>query len=409
MGEKSIHYLKRIIQHLYFGKILSCADLSDELNKSVPLTSKMLNELIEEGWVSETGFAASTGGRRPVMYALVPDVKYIVAVAMDQLNTRIALLDLHNKYVSDIVKFELPLTNNPAALAVLVQKIDEFINNTGIPKDKLAGIGIGMPGFIDFVKGINYTFLPCEEESINAYISKRLELPVFIDNDSSVIALAELRFGAVRGKKDAMVINAAWGVGLGLILNGKLFRGHDGFAGEFSHIPLFENNKLCSCGKTGCLETEASLLVVIENVRKALAEGKLSSLKELPENHFELAWEVIADAAKNGDKLCVELLSQAAYTIGRGAAILIHILNPEIIILSGRGSLAGKIWLAPIQQALNEHCIPRLGANTEIQISSLGYHAELIGAAALVMEHYEKDVMTKSYSSTVVSNTFNNN
>jgi predicted NBD/HSP70 family sugar kinase len=195
-----------------------------------------------------------------------------------------------------------------------------------------------------------------------------------------------------------MVINAAWGVGLGLILNGKLFRGHDGFAGEFSHIPLFENRKLCSCGKTGCLETEASLLVVIENVRKALAEGKLSSLKELPQNHFELAWEVIADAAKKGDKLCVELLSQAAYTIGRGAAILIHILNPEIIILSGRGSLAGKIWLAPIQQALNEHCIPRLGANTEIEVSSLGSHAELIGAAALVMEHFDGSTMKKHFS-----------
>jgi predicted NBD/HSP70 family sugar kinase len=317
-------------------------------------------------------------------------------------------LDLHNKYVSDIAKFELPLANNPGALAVLVQKIGEFINNTGISKNKLAGIGIGMPGFIDFVKGINYTFLPCEEGSINAYISKRLELPVFIDNDSSVVALSELRFGAARGKKDAMVINAAWGIGLGLILNGKLFRGHDGFAGEFSHIPLFENRKLCSCGKTGCLETEASLLVVIENVRKELAEGKLSSLKELPQNHFELAWEVIADAAKKGDKLCVELLSKAAYTIGRGAAILIHILNPEIIILSGRGSLAGKIWLAPIQQALNEHCIPRLGANTEIQISSLGYHAELIGAAALVMEHFDGSTLKKHFSPAITVNTLNN-
>src|SRR5690349_5689519 len=251
MGEKSSTYLKKIIQHLYFGSMLSCADLSGELNKSVPLTAKMLNELIEEGWVAETGFAASTGGRRPVMYSIIPDVKYIVAVAMDQLNSRIALLDLHNKYVTDITKFELPLANNPDAVAVLVQKLEEFINNAGVSKSKLVGIGIGMPGFIDFVKGINYTFLPCEDESINTYISKRVGLPVFIDNDSSLVALAELRFGAARGKKDAMVINEAWGVGLGLILNGKLFRGHDGFAGEFSHIPLFDNHKLCSCGKTG--------------------------------------------------------------------------------------------------------------------------------------------------------------
>jgi len=404
MGEKSSTYFKKIIQHLYFRNTLSCAELSEEINKSVPLTAKMLNELIEEGWVIETGFAASTGGRRPVTYSLVHDVKYIVAVAMDQLNTRIALLDLQNKYVTDVFQFELPLANNTDALPILVKKIDEFINASGVSRDKLAGIGIGMPGFIDFIKGINYTFLPCEEESINAYISKHINLPVFIDNDSSLIALAELRFGAARGKSNAMVINTAWGVGLGLILNRKLFRGHDGFAGEFSHIPLFDNHRLCSCGKTGCLETEASLLVVIENVRQALREGKLSSLKELPQNHFELAWEAIADAAKKGDKLCVELLSEAAYTIGRGAAILIHILNPEIIILSGRGSLAGKIWLAPIQQALNEHCIPRLGANTEVRISSLGYHAELIGAAALVMEHFQTGMIKRHLSNENISN-----
>lgn len=409
MGEKSSTYFKKIIKHLYFGNALSCAELSEDINKSLPLTAKMLNELMEEGWVAETGFAASTGGRRPVMYSLVADVMYIVAVAMDQLNTRIALVDLHNKYVTNVDKFELPLANNPNALSLLTQKIDEFITTSGFPKNKLAGVGIGMPGFIDFVKGINYTFLQTEEGSINEYISKRLNLPVFIDNDSSLTALAELKFGAARGKKDAMVINAGWGVGLGLILNGELFRGHNGFAGEFSHIPLFDNHKLCSCGKTGCLETEASLLVIIENVRKAITDGKISLLKQLPENRFELAWEAITDAATKGDKLCVELLSQAAYTVGRGAAILIHILNPEVIIISGRGSLAGKIWLAPIQQALNEHCIPRLGANTEIQISAIGHHAELVGAAALVMEHFQGDFMRKDFAKEIASNTVNNN
>jgi predicted NBD/HSP70 family sugar kinase len=391
--EKNLLYKRRIVKHLYFGNMLSCADLSDKIRKSIPLTTKMLGKLMEEGIVTETGYAASTGGRRPVMYSLKQDVMYVVSVAMDQLVTQIAILDMQNRNVTEIELFELPLTKNPNAPAALAEKINEIITRSGIPKSKIAGIGIGMPGFVNAVKGINYTFLETEEYTISQYISAKVKLPAFIDNDSRLIALAELKFGAARDKKNALVINVGWGVGLGMILEGELFRGHDGFAGEFSHIPLFLNNKLCSCGKSGCLETETSLLIVIEKASKGLKSGKLSMLKEkeLSADHPEKAFQNIVAAAGKGDKFAVEILSEAGYNIGRGVAILIHLLNPEVVILSGRGSSAGKIWQAPIQQALNEHCIPRLSVNTEIEISALGYKAELTGAAALVMENYEKE------------------
>jgi predicted NBD/HSP70 family sugar kinase len=391
--EKNLLYKRRIVKHLYFGNMLSCADLSDKIHKSIPLTTKMLGKLMEEGMVTETGYAASTGGRRPVMYSLKQDVMYVVSVAMDQLVTQIAILDMQNRNVSDIELFELPLTKNPNAPATLAEKINEIITRSGIPKSKIAGVGIGMPGFVNAVKGINYTFLETEGYTISQYVSAKVKLPVFIDNDSRLIALAELKFGAARSRKNALVINVGWGVGLGMILEGELFRGHDGFAGEFSHIPLFLNNKLCSCGKSGCLETETSLLIVIEKASNGLRSGKLSMLKEkeLSADHPEKAFQNIVAAAGRGDKFAVEILSEAGYNIGRGVAILIHLLNPEAVILSGRGSSAGKIWQAPIQQALNEHCIPRLSENTEIEVSALGYTAELTGAAALVMENYEKE------------------
>jgi predicted NBD/HSP70 family sugar kinase len=391
--ERNILYKRRIVKHLYFGNMLSCSDLSDKIHKSIPLTTKMLGKLMEEGMVTETGYAASTGGRRPVMYSLKQDVMYVVSVAMDQLVTQIAILDMQNRNVTSVELFELPLTKNPDAPTALAEKINEIIVRSGIPKNKIAGIGIGMPGFVNAVKGINYTFLETEGVTISQYISAKVKLPVFIDNDSRLIALAELKFGAARQRKNALVINVGWGVGLGMILEGELFRGHDGFAGEFSHIPLFLNNKLCSCGKSGCLETETSLLVVIEKAGNGLKAGKLSMLKEkeLSADHPEKAFLNIVAAAGKGDKFAVEILSEAGYNIGRGVAILIHLLNPEVVILSGRGSSAGKIWQAPIQQALNEHCIPRLSVHTEIEISALGYNAELTGAAALVMENYEKE------------------
>ena len=395
MTEKNQLYRKKIIKHLYFSNMLSCADLSDKIHKSLPVTTKMLGKLIEEGWVTETGFAASTGGRRAVMYSLKPDVLYVVSVAMDQLITRIAILNMQNNQVTDTAFFELPLPKNPQALSTLTEKIDEVISRSGISKNNIAGVGIGMPGFVDALNGLNYTFLEPEQGTLTQYISSKIKLPVFIDNDSRLIALAELMFGLARSKKNAMVINVGWGVGLGMILNGELFRGNNGFAGEFSHIPLFLNNKLCSCGKSGCLETETSLLVVIEKANKGLKEGKISLLKELSVEHAEQAFQDIIKAAGKGDKFAVEILSESGYNIGRGVAILIHLLNPELVILSGRGSSAGKIWQAPIQQALNEHCIPRLALNTEIQISSLGYQAEITGAAALVMENFERSEWKK--------------
>jgi predicted NBD/HSP70 family sugar kinase len=322
---------------------------------------------------------------------------YVVAVAMDQLYTRIVIMDMQNRHVTDIEKFELHLNKNPQALSKLIDAIDLHIGKSGIQKEKIAGVGIGMPGFVDAKKGLNYSFLESGDKSLTQYMAEKIGVQVLIDNDSSLIALAELRFGAARNKKNAMVVNLGWGIGLGLILNGALFRGYNGFAGEFSHLPLFSNNKLCSCGKSGCLETEASLLVVVAKAVEGIRNGRLTMLKQLPTENFDEASQAVIAAAEKGDKFAVELLSEAGYNIGRGVAILIHLLNPEVIILSGRGSSAGKIWQAPIQQALNEHCIPRLAANTGIETSALGYNAELIGAAALVMDNYEKEGIKKNH------------
>jgi predicted NBD/HSP70 family sugar kinase len=323
---------------------------------------------------------------------------YIVSVAMDQFVTKIAIMDMQNNFVSAIEKIVLPLPDNPKALQILVEKIAVVISQSGIPKEKFVGVGIGMPGFVDVKKGINYSHLQLPgNKSITKFIGEKIGLPVFIDNDSSLIALAELRFGAARGEANAMVINIGWGVGLGLVLNGELYRGHEGFAGEFSHIPLFLNGKLCWCGKAGCLETETSLLLIIEKAREGISSGRLSKLSALPFEDPELACDDIIKAVQKDDQFAIELFSKAGYNIGKGVAILIHLLNPKKIILSGRGSSAGQIWQAPIQQALNEHCIQRLFQSTSIEISTLGNNAELIGAAALVMDNYERIPIHKGH------------
>lgn len=389
MSDKQTVYKIELKKHLYFERMLSCAELSIFTNKSLPFTTKFLNELIADGSVIETGFAHSTGGRRAQTYSLKPDLNYVVAVAMDQLITKIGILDMHNNIIGKVEKTDIPLKNNPQSLQQLRDAILKHINQSGIAKEKILGIGIGMPGFVDVKKGFNYMFLPSENGSIVSFIREEIDIPVLIDNDSSLIGLAELRLGEARHHKNAMVINIGWGVGLGMILDGKLFRGHNGFAGEFSHIPVFKDNqKICSCGKTGCLETETSLIAIIEKAIAGLKRGRMSVLKELSIENADESINAIMSAASKGDTFAVELFSETGYNLGLGIAILITLLNPELIVLSGRGAAAGKLWLAPIQQAINEHCIPKIAEDTQVKISILGQSADLTGTAALVMENY---------------------
>lgn len=388
---KSAQLKNLIVKQLYFDKALSCAELSELFDKSIPSITKAVNELIAEGFVVEHGYAPSSGGRRPLLYSIKPDAMYILAVAMDQLSTRIQLLDLLNRPVAESMTFDLRLLNNDAALGTLVKSINNYILKSGISKEKIAGIGMGMPGFINVRQGINYTYLNAGSKSLVQFLRDEIGLPVYIDNDSSLIALAEQRFGIAKSQQNVMVINLGWGIGLGMIVNNEIFRGQNGFAGELSHIPLSDDDALCACGKRGCLETVASMQVVAQKAIEGIHSGRATSVKETPAPSKALLDDIL-DAAGKGDQFAIELLSDAAYKIGKALAILIHIMNPQAIVLSGRGARAGKILLAPIQQALHKYCIPRLAESTQLMISDLGFDAELIGAAVLMMENFEKEV-----------------
>ncbi|HEK21237.1 MULTISPECIES: ROK family protein [unclassified Mucilaginibacter] len=389
-GVKSSWLKNMIIKRLYFDKAMSCAALSQLFDKSIPSIAKAINELIREGFVVEQGYAPSSGGRRPLMYAINARAMFILAVAMDQLSARIQLLDLNNSPVAEMSTVELKLHNNSDALRQLIESLNGYIAGTGIPKEKIAGIGIGMPGFINVVEGINYTYLDAGGESLTRYIERATGITTYIDNDSSLIALAEQKFGIARSQQEVMVINLGWGIGLGMIIDGKIFRGYNGFAGELSHIPLSDDGALCLCGKRGCLEAEASMLVVAEKAEEGIKNGRVTSLQP-HHGQSKLMGDALMEAANQGDQFALELLTDAGYKIGKALAILIHIMNPAYIVLSGRGAKVGHILMATIQQSLHKYCIPRLSSGTELLISSLGFDAELIGAAVLVMENFDKD------------------
>lgn len=382
-----------IIKQLYYKNPLSLTELSKLTSKSLPLVTKVVNDLVSEGYVQEQGLGPSTGGRRASLFLLnIEKQRYVISVATDQFTARLIIYDLANTIILPVKKLELDILDDEEAVDKLVSFIAENIAASGIDQKKFLGIGIGMPGFISAEEGVNYTHLKTKDGShFGKYLTDRLKLPVFIDNDLRLIANAELFFGAAVGMKDVMVVNIGWGTGLGMIINGQLYRGNSGYAGEFSHIPLSTTNMLCSCGKRGCLEVETSLLVMTQKAKLAMEAGEATSMTELFKDESRNTGELFLEAARNHDPLAVSILSEAAFHIGKGVATLIHIMNPECIVLSGRGAAAGKILLPPIQQAINEFCIPRIAAQTTVVLSELAADAELLAGASLVIEHCEFD------------------
>jgi len=391
--EKGQRLKADIIKHLYYKIALSLTDLSKLTKKSLPLVTSVVNNLMAEGYIIEQGLAPSTGGRRPSMYLLNPNHnKFIVAIAMDQLITRLTVYDMSRKLIVPMQYLDFDLSDDKSDVSTLVNFINESIDRSKIKRKDILGIGIGMPGFVNAELGINLSYLPINNGlTLREFISSAVKLPVFIDNDSSLIALAELNFGEAMDLKEVMVVNIGWGTGLGMIINGQLYRGSTGYAGEFSHIPLSDSNNLCSCGKRGCLEVDTSLLVMAEKAGQALANGAESSMKELFKDKTKHQRDHFLDAVIAQDPLAVSILSKAGFQLGKGLSTLIHILNPECIVLSGRGAKAGEMLLPPIQQAINEFCIPRIAGQTKIKLSTLTDEAELLAAAGLIIENSQFD------------------
>lgn len=379
----------QIIKAIYFQKLQSIAQLSKTFNKSIPLITKSVNSLLEMNLIEGNDLAASTGGRRAIQFKINNNLlKYTLVIALDQYYTSIYIFDLENNIIAENVDIYNPLKNKDKALDIIIGLTEELITSSNIPTSNFLGIGISMPGFVDTEKGINDSF---DKQSklyhIKKHISEHFNMPTIIENDSTCIAFAEQKFGAAKNIKSSLVINLNWGVGLGMIVNGQIFKGSSGYAGEFSHIPLSDSNELCSCGKKGCLEVEASLTAAVKNVQAALNAGEKSSLESEQQNNLLAQGDALLESAINGDQLAVANLGKIGYMLGKGIATLIHILNPEVIIISGRGAKAGTILMPQIQTAINEFCIPRLAQATQIRISETNKQAQSVGTTAFIIEN----------------------
>jgi predicted NBD/HSP70 family sugar kinase len=246
-------------------------------------------------------------------------------------------------------------------------------------------MGVSVAGLVDARKGFNFTYRSLNQnESFGAFLENYFKFPVYVINDTKATTLGEHRFGLAQGKDHVLAIYIDWGVGLGVILNGEVFQGASGFAGELGHIQVVPNGELCHCGKVGCLDTITSAASLIRRIKKGLAEGRISRLSAIEGEKIDA--ETIIDAAWQGDSFAIDILHEIGMELGKGLSIAIHLFNPEIIIVDGIVAKAGAFITNPIEQAINKYCLTDFRNNLTVVISQLGQEAKWLGTQAYVVE-----------------------
>ncbi len=379
----------KIIKELYIGGSNTASNICQLVGISLPTANLLLADLLEEKLVIKEGRGQSQGGRKPDLYGLAPDSFYIMAVDLSKYLTRVAIYNTKNQRVSEIKTKKIPLNNEAKTIDTIHTFAIECLKASGIPEEKVIAVGISMPGLVDGLAGINHTYLKPGKKSLKEQLEKKFGRRVFIENDARAKTLAEFRFGQEKEFKNVLGIFVDWGIGLGIIIDEKLYRGYSGFAGEFSHSPLFDSKEIsCSCGKRGCLESVASGTAVVRLAKDAIALDQESILARMAkENGQNLDPSTVVEAAIAGDQRAISILSDVGLDLGRGIAILIQLLNPELIILGGAIAEANQYITTPIQQALNIYSMAKLREKSEIHLSKLGKEVGLMGSVAIVNEY----------------------
>lgn len=378
---------KKIINILYKGGPKSNKQISNYINLSPPTITRLLNNLISEGLVKDFGMGDSAGGRKPNIYGINPDSRYILGIDIGRNIRRFALLNFHNEFVTELVCLPGKLENDPETVNHVYHQSLKIIKEAGIDYNKIMGIGIVMPGLINTRTGRSYSYLNYTDKPVSQLFEEKFKLPVFTENDSNLMALGEHAFGLAKGKENVLCLTLVSGVGMGLILNGKLYSGKSGFAGEFGHIIIEENGLLCTCGKKGCLETLASEEALVRMAKEGLEKGCTSIITDIADNKLaNITPEVILKAAGKEDHFAIEILSKVGHYLGKGIATLIHLYNPEMIIIGGKMAKAGQYLTDSIKQTLNIRTISQIREDTKIVTSELGEKASVLGATSLAMQ-----------------------
>ena len=384
IGSKNALLKKRIITHYIYSGNSTLTDLSKELDLSVPTVTKFVSEMCEEGYINEYGKLETTGGRHPILYGLNPESGYYIGVDIKKFAVNIGLINFKGDMVD--LKMDIPykLENTPEALEELCRIISNFIKKTKIKTDKILNININISGRVNPELGYSFSHFNFSERPLAEILTEKIGYQISIDNDTRAMTYGEFLRGCVKGEKDIIFVNISWGLGIGIIIDGKVYTGKSGFSGEFGHVNVFDNEILCHCGKKGCLETEASgsalhriLLERIKNGASSILSNRINTC-ETP-----LTLDEIIAAVNKEDLLCIEIVEEIGQKLGKHIAGLINIFNPELVIIGGTLSQTEDYITQPIKSAIRKYSLNLVNKDSVITTSKLKGEAGVIGACML--------------------------
>ncbi|MET7546055.1 ROK family transcriptional regulator [Streptomyces sp. NBC_01724] len=384
-SQTSLHRanLERVVRAVRMAGSLTQAEIARGTGLSAATVSNIVRELKDGGTVEVT--PTSAGGRRARSVSLSGDAGIVIGVDFGHTHLRVAVGNLAHQVLAEESE---PLdvdASSAQGFGRAEQLVNRLIETTGISPGKVIGVGLGVPGPIDVESGTlgstsilpGWTGINPSEE-----LAARLGVPVYVDNDANLGALGELVWGSGRGVKDLAYIKVASGVGAGLVIDGHIYRGPGGTAGEIGHITLDESGPVCRCGNRGCLETFTAARYVLPLLR--------------PSHGPDLTMERVVQLAREGDPGCRRVIGDVGRHIGSGVANLCNLLNPSRVVLGGSLAEAGELVLAPIRDSVSRYAIPSAGRQLSVLPGALGARAEVLGALALVLSEMGDSTLLES-------------
>ena len=356
----------------------SIAELSKHTGTSVPTVTKLIGELIEEGFLIDLGKLGTSGGRRPSIYGLNPSAGYFIGVDVGTHSASIAVTDFKGELISYKEDFPFEMEAKEDNYHRIADSIRKFFLQNGLDWSNALGCGISFTGRVNPNTGYSYSYSFDEKVRVDKLLADDLGFPVFIENDSRAMTYGEY-LSNKKNEQNMLFINISWGLGMGLVLNKKLFYGKSGFSGEVGHFPFMENDIICRCGKVGCLETGASGSALYRMVLERLKEGRASSLMPKFQKEGKISLVDILQAVREEDVLAIEVVEEIGATLGRALAGLINIFNPEVVVIGGRLAVGGDYLMLPIKSAVRRLAQNFVAKDTTIVFTKLGLKAAPVG------------------------------
>jgi glucokinase-like ROK family protein len=370
---------RRVFDVLREKGTASRAEIARATGLSRSTVSSIVAELLKGGLVEEgaegTGVAhGEQGGRPPVLLSLKSSAGFALGVDFGHTHLRVALSDLSHEVLAETWE-ELDVDHSAEeGLAGATKLVTQVLEDADADRDRVLGVGMGLPGPINqAARTVGSTAILPGWVGVDAAegLSRRLELPVQVENDANLGALAEFVWGSGQGHSELVYIKLSSGVGAGLLLGGRLYQGAGGTAGEIGHTVVQEGGAICRCGNRGCLETVASARAIAGMLSES--RGEEVSIKQLLE------------FSANGDSAAARLIEEAGREIGIAVANLCNLINPDRVIVGGDLSRAGKLITEPILESIRRFAIRSAADQVTVVPGVLGERAELLGALALVL------------------------